>query len=118
MPGLLIGALMQFDFADETSGLLGSDVEGRGWLAGPYISARLSENIYFDARAAWGRSENDVSPFGTYTDRVGGDRWLARADLTGEWRWDRWRAGFRPRRRPARAGCPGGRPGSCPETAG
>ncbi|MBY0225547.1 MAG: autotransporter domain-containing protein, partial [Hyphomicrobium sp.] len=91
MPGLLIGALMQFDFADETSGLLGSDVEGRGWLAGPYISARLNENIYFDARAAWGRSENDVSPFGTYTDRVDGDRWLARADLTGEWRWDRWR---------------------------
>ncbi len=91
MPGLLIGALMQFDFADETSGPLGSDVEGDGWMAGPYLSARLTDNLFFDARAAWGRSDNLISPFGTYTDNADGERWMVRADLTGELRADRWR---------------------------
>ena len=56
LPGLMIGALMQFDFSDQSSGLLGSEAEGHGWMAGPYISARLTENLYFDARAAWGES--------------------------------------------------------------
>jgi outer membrane autotransporter protein len=91
MPGLMIGALMQFDFADEVSGPLGSNVEGNGWMAGPYMSARLTDNLFFDARAAWGRSDNSISPFGTYTDNTDGERWMARAGLTGEWRSDRWR---------------------------
>lgn len=79
MPGLLIGALMQFDFADETSGALNSDVEGNGWMAGPYLSARLTDNLFFDARAAWGRSENTISPFGTtQTRQTGSAGWRAR----------------------------------------
>lgn len=91
LPGLMVGALMQFDFANEKSGLLGSSAEGHGWMAGPYLSARLTDNLFFYSRAAWGQSENSVSPFGTYTDRVDGERWMARADLTGDWQWDRWR---------------------------
>ncbi len=91
LPGLMVGALMQFDFADEKSGLLGSSAEGHGWMAGPYLSARLTDNFFFYSRAAWGQSENSISPFGTYTDRVDGERWMARADLTGDWQWDRWR---------------------------
>ena len=87
----MIGALMQFDFADDKSTVLGSSADGHGWMAGPHLSAKLTENLFFDARAAWGRSENSISPFNTYTDRVDGERWLARAALTGDWKWSNWR---------------------------
>ena len=90
-PGLLAGVMVQFDVMDESSIKLGSTVEGHGWLAGPYIAARLTPNLYFDARAEWGESTNTVSPFGTYTDKFSTDRWLTRADLTGNWEWDAWR---------------------------
>ena len=91
MPGLLVGAILQFDFMDETSSRLGSDVSGHGWMAGPYVTARLTPNLYFDARAAWGESQNSVSPFRTYVDEFSTYRWLARADLTGNWEWSNLR---------------------------
>ena len=67
-PGLLIGALVQIDWMDESSSTLGRNADGRGWMAGPYLSARLTQNLYFDARALWGRSSNHIDPLGAYTD--------------------------------------------------
>ena len=90
-PGLLIGALIQFDRMDETSKAFGSEVSGHGWMAGPYMSARLTPNLFFDARAAWGKSDNQTSPFGTYTDNFDTTRWLAKADMTGNWEFGAWR---------------------------
>src|SRR5262249_28676740 len=49
-PDMIVGALVQFDWAEDETGPLASKVEGRGWMAGPYISARIHENIYFDLR--------------------------------------------------------------------
>ena len=43
-----------------------SAVSGQGAMAGPYVSARLTPNIFIDARAAWGLSDNKVNPFGQY----------------------------------------------------
>ena len=40
--------------------MLASNVDGNGWMIGPYLSARIHDNIYLDLRAAWGRSSNDV----------------------------------------------------------
>lgn len=57
---MIIGALVQFDWAKDFSDVLQSNVDGNGWMAGPYLSARIHENIYLDLRAAWGRSSNDV----------------------------------------------------------
>ena len=37
-------------------------------MAGPYATIRLTEQMFLQARAAWGRSSNEVSPFLTYTD--------------------------------------------------
>lgn len=54
-------------------------------MAGPYVSARLAPNLFFDARGAWGTSSNSINPFGLYTDRFTTDRWLAQANLTGNW---------------------------------
>lgn len=84
-PWILVGALVQFDWMDDESKKLNTDVSGNGWLAGPYVTLKLSDNIMFDARGAWGQSDNDISPFGTYTDSFDTDRWLAKANLTGNW---------------------------------
>jgi hypothetical protein len=49
-PMILVGALVQFDWMDDESKTLNSDVSGNGWMAGPYVSLRLADNILFDAR--------------------------------------------------------------------
>jgi hypothetical protein len=87
----LVGVLAQVDTMSEKSSTLGSSVGGQGILAGPYTSVRLTSNIFFDARAAWGVSGDRVTPFGTYTDGFNTDRWLARANLTGNWRFGNFR---------------------------
>ena len=88
---LLVGILGQFDWANEHTKLDGSSAEGNGWMVGPYLSARLDEHLFFDWRAAWGQSDNKVSPFGTYTDNFDTDRWLTTARLTGNWTSGNWR---------------------------
>ena len=65
--------------------------DGRGWMAGPYLAARLTPNLYFDTRAAWGRSTNHVDPLGFYVDTFTASRALAAAKLTGDWTWGQLR---------------------------
>lgn len=90
-PWLLVGALVQFDRMDDKSAVLNTEVSGNGWMAGPYMSMKLSDNLIFDARAAWGQSDNEVDPFGVYSDEFETDRWLAKANLTGNWQFGRLR---------------------------
>jgi len=82
---LLIGGLIQIDYMDTTSGVLGSTVDGVGWMAGPYMVARISDNIYVDARGALGSSSNNVNPLGLYTDEFTTSRALFEAHLTGDY---------------------------------
>ena len=86
-PGLVVGMIAQFDQTDETDSTHGFAIEGRGWLAGPYIVARLGQNLIFDARGAWGKSDNEISPDNTYTDDFEGRRWLVRSRLTGDFKF-------------------------------
>ncbi|MBO6797778.1 Ig-like domain-containing protein [Maricaulis sp.] len=88
---LLLGAMLQFDSAETVTGEWRSRVEGDGWMAGPYMVARLSENLYFDARGAWGRSENEINPIGTYWDEFDTERMLFETNLTGDYRTGGWR---------------------------
>ncbi len=90
-PWLLIGALAQFDWAEDDSTRLGSNVTGTGWMAGPYITARLHKNVFFDARGAWGKTDNDIDIVGITKDSFDTRRWLAVVRLTGDW----WRGAFR-----------------------
>jgi outer membrane autotransporter protein len=93
-PGILIGGLVQIDHTDEdvNNPNLKGTVEGTGWMAGPYLGLKLQESLFFDARAAWGKSSNDID----LTDNVVGrrtgsfetDRWLATATLTGNYYYD------------------------------
>ena len=60
-----------------------------GW-SGPYLSARIHENIYLDLRAAWGRSSNDVDA--RHGDRgFDTSRWLVKGTLAGNWFYGAWR---------------------------
>jgi outer membrane autotransporter protein len=65
-------------------------IKGDGWMAGPYATARLSQNVFLQGRAAWGRSSNSVSPFHTYTDDFKTERWLVSSALIGRWKWGPW----------------------------
>ncbi|MFZ5962233.1 autotransporter outer membrane beta-barrel domain-containing protein [Thalassococcus sp. BH17M4-6] len=85
---VLVGALVQLDDMEDAGS--GTTVEGRGWMAGPYVTARIAPNLYFDGRIAAGRSSNEISPFNTYTDDLDTTRWMAMASLTGEFEKGNW----------------------------
>jgi outer membrane autotransporter protein len=86
--------MVQFDSMSQHSDAEASDVEGQGWMVGPYATMRLADNVFWRVRAAWGQSSNDVSPFLTYTDRFDSERWLVSSRLTGNLSAGRWT--FRP----------------------
>jgi hypothetical protein len=60
-------------------------------MAGPYASIRLTPNLLFDVRAAWGRSDNRIDPFGIYTDSFETERGLVAGKLTGTWSYGQLR---------------------------
>lgn len=80
---LLVGAMLQLDYAETENGA--SEVDGTGWLAGPYVVAKLPEHpVYFEGRALYGKASNEISPLGTYKDDFDSDRWLIQSRVTGE----------------------------------
>lgn len=82
--GILVGALVQVDdFNHDNASLGAGQAEGHGWMAGPYVTARLSEGLYVDARAAFGKSDNTVSPYGDFTDAFKTDRILLSGSALG-----------------------------------
>jgi outer membrane autotransporter protein len=87
---LLAGVVAQFDWASEKDSINSYEVKGQGWLAGPYLVARLHERLLLDARVAWGGSRNEIRPFGTYSDRFSTSRLLAQASLTGHFEVSGW----------------------------
>ena len=84
-PDLLAGIGTQFDWIDMDAATGDGSADGWGFMVGPYMTARLAPSLYLDARGAWGRAYNRVSPLGTFTDNVGGERWLATAALIGDY---------------------------------
>ena len=82
-PYLLLGAMAEFDYLSQENGL--AHVEGRGWMVGPYFVAKQRENpLYFEGRLLYGRTLNDVSPFGIYTDNFETERVLAMFKIAGD----------------------------------
>lgn len=88
-PDLLIGGFVQFDFASRNFDG-GAQASGTGWLAGPYLTARLNDNLYLDLLAAGGQSSNTISPSGSYEDDFDATRYLLSAALQGQWSHDAW----------------------------
>ena len=88
---LLIGILGQLDRSDQQSDSTNLKASGHGWMAGPYISARVTDSVVFDVRGAWGQSKNKIDPLGLYVDKFETERWLVEGNLTGTWIFDNWR---------------------------
>ena len=86
-PDLVVGLLTQFDWTDEKDAAQNIAADGRGWMAGPYVVTRLNRNLIFDGRVAWGLSDNKVNPLGLYSDSFDGQRWLAKGQFTGDFRY-------------------------------
>jgi len=79
----LIGAMVQLDYQDSSTGRQG--VEGRGWLIGPYFAGKLpNQPLFFELRGLWGKSRNKITPFGTYTDQFETERALVHGKLSGK----------------------------------
>ncbi|HEY4169329.1 MAG TPA: Ig-like domain repeat protein [Reyranella sp.] len=85
---LLVGGFAELDSVSQVDGV--ASISGLGWLAGPYATARLGENVFLDVKAGAGTSANRISPLGTYTDSFDAVRWLVSATLQGSWTSGAW----------------------------
>ena len=65
-PAFLIGMLGQVDWTQDSTEALVTSANGRGWMVGPYMAARLTPNLTLNARADWGKADNIVNPLGAY----------------------------------------------------
>ena len=81
---LLVGGLVQFDSFSPSGTVRAGTARGSGWMAGPYVTVRIAPNLYADARAAWGTSNNTISPLGTFSDPFSTSRGLYSASLIGQ----------------------------------
>ncbi|WP_162789550.1 autotransporter domain-containing protein [Altererythrobacter sp. ZODW24] len=82
---VLVGALVQIDEFNRDGGVgAEGSVEGSGWMAGPYVTAKLSPRLYADARVAYGKSDNSISPLGTFIDGFDTERLLFSGTLVGD----------------------------------
>ena len=83
---VLIGFSMHFDrMTDPTDG--DAKLVGNGWLAGPYASIALADNVFLDTSLLYGGSWNDIDTTffdGSFDTR----RLLFDAELKGQWQLD------------------------------
>lgn len=84
---LLIGVMGQHDEFNSNNLVRNNiAVDGDGYLVGPYVTARVMDNLYVDGRVAWGTSDNSISPLGTFVDEFDTDRFLASGSISGSMR--------------------------------
>jgi len=84
-PWVIAGLMGQVDWMVDDIGSADTRVEGIGWMAGPYASARLTPQLFLDVRAAWGLSDTDINAAGV-TGNVATERWLVTGQLSGNFR--------------------------------
>ena len=85
---LLVGGMLQFDAFDMDLDGGNGEIDGRGWLAGPYFAARdQSGQLHFEGRLLHGRSSNDIAGsvpgVGARKGAFDTTRWLAQARMEG-----------------------------------
>ena len=90
-PDLLVGGALQHDRLSESNSGADSMTDSSGWMVAPYVTARLRENLYLDARVGGGMSETDIRPPGaTHIDSFTSTRWLVDIGLSGELSQGQW----------------------------
>ncbi len=88
-PDVLIGLMAQYDWLKKDYDTNGH-VKGQGWMVGPYAALRFGEALYLDVQARAGRSSNDITPVGTYTDKFKTTRWFVSGKLSGDFDYGDW----------------------------
>jgi hypothetical protein len=79
----ILGAMLQFDHA-QMVGNGGVEIEGDGWLLGPYFAAQLpGQPLYFEGRLLRGQVKNTLTPAGGVPEQFEGTRWLATLGVSG-----------------------------------
>lgn len=81
-PWVIAGLMGQVDWMVDDINSADTRVEGIGWMVGPYASMRLTPQLFFDVRTAWGLSDTDVNAAGV-TGNVATERWLVTGQLSG-----------------------------------
>lgn len=89
-PSLLAGVFVQYDHLRQKSGADGSQLSGNGWMAGPYATLRVHDKIFWQIRAAGGRSSNDIELVPASAGSYSSSRWLAATSLTGRYEHGAW----------------------------
>ncbi len=80
---LLLGAMVQIDEIAQDEGA--AELNGHGMLAGPYFVGKLPDHpFYIEGRLLYGKSWNEITPDGTYTDSFTTERWLTQIKGTGQ----------------------------------
>ncbi len=85
---VLLGVMSQIDWMEDSTSNSTDSVNGTGWMVGPYLSSEPIDNVFFDLRAMWGRSDNSAiqdvmgSAFEGSFDT---ERWLMQALLSGKY---------------------------------
>ncbi len=80
----VVGLMGQLDITDQENATNGTESDGIGWMAGPYGVARVHQNLFLDARASYGWSDNNINALGAFTDDFQTERFLAQAGVTGD----------------------------------
>jgi hypothetical protein len=84
---VLAGFMLQFDSLEDITPT--TSVDGTGWMAGPYVTARLAPNLIFDGRLAYGQSNNDLRT-SLSSGNFDTDRWLVDVNLSGNFDYKDW----------------------------
>lgn len=86
----IVGVLLQVDRFDMDFDIPGDEINGTGWMVGPYATIKLHEKLFFDIRGAWGQSDNDVKSAAGTTGSFDTNRWLVSGALVGEVQHGNW----------------------------
>lgn len=79
----IAGLMLQFDHMSQDVGT--RKISGNGWMAGPYLVGKFPRQpLYYELRALGGKTNNKISPFGTYTDTFETNRFLVQAKIAGK----------------------------------
>lgn len=83
--GLIVGGMLQLDYAEDDMGG-GIRTRGHGWMLGPYVVAQLGDQpLFFEGRLLYGESDNEISPLGSFTDSFESERWLTMVAVEGSY---------------------------------
>ncbi|WP_421760629.1 autotransporter outer membrane beta-barrel domain-containing protein [Devosia sp.] len=79
---VLVGIAAEIDSTRQDGNT--ATVSGTGYSVGPYMTIKLSEHLFLDARVAGGQSFNEITQDGAPTDSFTGTRWLGSTTLAGQ----------------------------------